>query len=65
MSLCPQGKDLKMYGLSNEPDVRVVKITPQHRVMILATDGLWDVLTARQAVDIAMQARKEGELWKR
>ncbi|PHJ16708.1 serine-threonine phosophatase 2c [Cystoisospora suis] len=54
------GKDLKMYGLSNEPDVRVVKLTPQHRVLILATDGLWDVLSARQAVDIAMQARKEG-----
>ncbi|EPR64296.1 serine-threonine phosophatase 2C (PP2C) [Toxoplasma gondii TgCatPRC2] len=54
------GKDLKMYGLSNQPDVRVVRVTPQHRVMILATDGLWDVMSAAQAVEIAMQARQEG-----
>lgn len=54
------GKDLKMFGLSNQPDVRIVKLTPQHRVMILASDGLWDVLTAQQAIDIAMRARSEG-----
>lgn len=55
------GKDLKGYGLSCEPDVAIVRLTPSHRVMILATDGLWDVFAAQQAVEIAWNAHQQGQ----
>eukprot|EP00747_Dinoflagellata_sp_TGD_P030813 gnl/TRDRNA2_/TRDRNA2_134883_c0_seq1.p1 gnl/TRDRNA2_/TRDRNA2_134883_c0~~gnl/TRDRNA2_/TRDRNA2_134883_c0_seq1.p1 ORF type:complete len:319 (+),score=56.10 gnl/TRDRNA2_/TRDRNA2_134883_c0_seq1:135-959(+) len=54
------GKDLKIFGLSNVPDVRIVRMgTPGYRRvrwLILASDGLWDVLTAQQAVAEAQEA---------
>lgn len=54
------GKDLKMFGLSSVPDVRVIRIgTPQWKDVkyaILASDGLWDVVNAQNAVAIAHQA---------
>lgn len=57
-------KDLKIFGLSNVPDVRIIKMgsSPYKyvRFVILATDGLWDVLTAQQAASIAGQASEEG-----
>jgi protein phosphatase len=53
-------KDLKIFGLSNTPDVRVIRMgSPQYRhcrVLILASDGLWDVCSAQQAVTVALQA---------
>eukprot|EP01067_Filipodium_phascolosomae_P006338 Filipodium_phascolosomae@DN4598_c0_g1_i1.p1 len=54
------GKDLKKYGLSSEPDVYVTRIAPEHRLLILASDGLWDVVTAPQAAKIAAQAEADG-----
>lgn len=53
------GKDLKVFGLSNQPDLRVVRLKPNHRCMILASDGLWDVLTVFDAITIAMRARSD------
>ncbi|OEH78562.1 serine-threonine phosophatase 2c [Cyclospora cayetanensis] len=55
------GKDLKGYGLSCEPDVRVVRLSDRHKLMILATDGLWDVFSATQAVQIAWAAHQQGK----
>lgn len=53
-------KDLKMFGLSNEPDIRTLRIgSPAYRrvrYIILASDGLWDVVSAQQAVRLADQA---------
>jgi serine/threonine protein phosphatase PrpC len=34
------------------PDVREEKLTPQDDVMILASDGLWDVLSNQEAVNM-------------
>lgn len=63
------GKDLKMYGLSAEPDVRVIeaklpsngnKLTAPSarsgedvRALILGSDGLWDVVFPSDAVKAA------------
>jgi len=55
------GKDLKPFGLSVEPSVTHVDLTSDHRVIVLASDGLWDVITAAAAASIATAARAEGK----
>lgn len=59
------GKDLKMFGLSNVPDVRIIRMGSgsyrQVRWAILASDGLWDVLSAQQAVGFAEAALQNGQ----
>uniref|UniRef100_A0A0A9XU39 PPM-type phosphatase domain-containing protein n=1 Tax=Lygus hesperus TaxID=30085 RepID=A0A0A9XU39_LYGHE len=62
------GRDLKMYGLSCEPDIRAVDVRlpavdntiskPEQtlpgediRMVILGSDGLWDVVTPMDAVN--------------
>lgn len=44
------GKDLKPFGLTAQPDVTQVSLTPADRLLILASDGLWDVASADVAV---------------
>ena len=36
------GKDLKMYGLSVEPDISHFELSPDDRLVLIASDGLWD-----------------------
>jgi len=50
------GKDLKMYGLSADPDISHFEITAEDKLVLLGSDGLWDVLNPRVACDIAFQA---------
>lgn len=54
------GKDLKPYGLSCEPDIKQVTLNGQQRVMVLASDGLWDVIPAGTACKVALEARAAG-----
>jgi len=54
------GKDLKMYGLSADPDISHFEITAEDKLVLLGSDGLWDVLNPRAACDIAFQARARG-----
>lgn len=54
------GKDLKMFGLSADPDISHFEISKEDRLVLIATDGLWDVLNPRLACEIALKARKEG-----
>lgn len=49
------GKDLKIFGLSSRPDISKIPIANVSCV-ILASDGLWDVINAEQAVDIVNSA---------
>jgi serine/threonine protein phosphatase PrpC len=55
------GKDLKPFGLSAAPDVAQLVLQPQHRLLVLATDGLWDVCSPADAVAIGMHACQAGE----
>eukprot|EP01056_Protomagalhaensia_sp_Gyna25_P002115 Protomagalhaensia_sp_Gyna_25__2114@NODE_2142_length_1262_cov_66_568275_g1263_i1_p1_GENE_NODE_2142_length_1262_cov_66_568275_g1263_i1NODE_2142_length_1262_cov_66_568275_g1263_i1_p1_ORF_typecomplete_len210_score36_22PP2C/PF00481_21/2_9e33PP2C_2/PF13672_6/2_8e09_NODE_2142_length_1262_cov_66_568275_g1263_i14171046 len=55
------GKDLKSFGLSNEPDILCFRIEAFHSCLVLASDGLWDVMTAPAAVKLAVKARMGGK----
>lgn len=54
------GKDLKMYGLSAEPDVNHFDISTEDKLVLIGSDGLWDVLNPKVACKIALDARREG-----
>ena len=49
-----------MFGLSAEPDISHFEVSPDDRLVLLASDGLWDVLNPRTACEIAMRSRREG-----
>eukprot|EP00746_Dinoflagellata_sp_MGD_P023544 gnl/MRDRNA2_/MRDRNA2_155180_c0_seq1.p1 gnl/MRDRNA2_/MRDRNA2_155180_c0~~gnl/MRDRNA2_/MRDRNA2_155180_c0_seq1.p1 ORF type:complete len:386 (-),score=52.23 gnl/MRDRNA2_/MRDRNA2_155180_c0_seq1:43-1200(-) len=56
------GKDLKMFGLSNEPSVKILRPKRQQkpvRWIILASDGLWDVCDHKEAIQIVTAAQRE------
>lgn len=54
------GKDLKCYGLSCEPDIWQSRVTGADRMLILASDGLWDVSDAQTAVSRAWESHLAG-----
>lgn len=54
------GKDLKMYGLSAEPDINHFEIKKEDKLVLIGSDGLWDALSPRMACAIAMAAKQAG-----
>ncbi|KAK2198366.1 bifunctional PPM-type phosphatase domain/PPM-type phosphatase domain superfamily [Babesia duncani] len=55
------GKDLKMFGLSSEPDVLVFKRNEHHKGLVLASDGLWDVKSSDDVFKHLFYAREWGK----
>ncbi|XP_010683599.2 probable protein phosphatase 2C 65 [Beta vulgaris subsp. vulgaris] len=51
---------LKDYGLISTPQVFYRKLTEQDEFIVLATDGVWDVLTNFEVVKIVSAARKRS-----
>ncbi|CAJ1432377.1 unnamed protein product [Effrenium voratum] len=54
------GKDLQPYGLSNQPDIKQMVLDVRHKVLILASDGLWDVCSEERAVCLAHDVADRG-----
>lgn len=42
-------------GVSSEPEHTVLDLDPTHKFMILASDGVWEFITSKEAVDIVAQ----------
>ncbi|CAK8542035.1 unnamed protein product [Lathyrus sativus] len=51
---------LKDYGLIAAPDVSYRKITKQDEFVVLASDGIWDVLTNSEVVNIVASAPRKS-----
>ncbi|XP_020531203.1 probable protein phosphatase 2C 66 isoform X2 [Amborella trichopoda] len=47
---------LKDFGLISVPDISYHRITERDEFIVLATDGVWDVLTNKEVVDIVWSA---------
>lgn len=54
------GKDLKSFGLTAEPDVSHFEIMPEDKLVIIASDGLWDVLKPKLVCEMALSSHKSG-----
>lgn len=53
---------LKSHGLSAVPETRVRRMTPADKFLVLACDGVWDVLSTAEVVDLvaAAPARRDA-----
>uniref|UniRef100_A0A0E0KP30 protein-serine/threonine phosphatase n=1 Tax=Oryza punctata TaxID=4537 RepID=A0A0E0KP30_ORYPU len=51
---------LKDYGLISMPDVSYHHITEKDEFVVLATDGVWDVLSNAEVISIISQAKSEA-----
>lgn len=54
------GKDLKMFGLIADPDINHFEINEEDKLILIGSDGLWDVLSPKFACELAIHARKSG-----
>ena len=45
-------RHLKQW-VTAEPETKVLRIEPEHDLLILASDGLWDKVSNQEAVDTA------------
>ncbi|QCE03252.1 pyruvate dehydrogenase phosphatase [Vigna unguiculata] len=51
---------LKDYGLISVPDLSYRKLTKQDEFVVLASDGVWDVLTNSEVINIVASAPKRS-----
>jgi len=49
------------YGMIPDPDVQKTRILENSKFLILATDGLWDLVTAEKAVQVANASFENGD----
>jgi serine/threonine protein phosphatase PrpC len=56
------GKDLKQFGLSANPDVRIIPKTADHFAIVIASDGLWDALSANAIAELVVHNSTRKDL---
>merc|ERR1712137_1121180 len=53
-------KDLRPFGLICVPDVKIIQLNSAMKVVVLASDGLWDVISAQEAAETAIKEAHNG-----
>lgn len=53
---------VKNYGVISEPEVTYRRLTKKDEFVVLATDGVWDVLTNEQVVEIVAAASDKSQV---
>ena len=48
-------------GVTSEPDHSVMELTPQDKFIVLASDGVWEFISSKEAVDIIAQHESAEE----
>ena len=51
----------KSIGVTYEPELFVYKLSSEHRIIIVGTDGLWNNVTYEEAIQIAGKVYDEGK----
>jgi len=51
----------KPAGLISEPEIRTFDLQSNDQFIIMASDGLWDVMASEEAVEFVLQHLKEGK----
>ena len=46
--------------MTHEPDIQVIELTKQDRYLVLASDGLWDEMSRKQAAVFATAAQDKA-----
>ena len=54
------GPGLKPWGLSAQPTLLQVQLQPADKYLVLASDGVWDVMSATEAVHVVHEATLAG-----
>ena len=52
---------VKQYGVINTPDISVIDISPNLKYVILASDGVWDVIDLDTLVNMSKEGKPVGE----
>ena len=47
---------LKPYGVSSTPELSAISLTPRDAFLVLASDGLWDVVDEQQCASSVLRA---------
>ena len=47
---------LKPYGVSSTPELSAISLTPRDAFLVLASDGLWDVVDEQQCAASVLRA---------
>ena len=53
---------MKPYGLSIEPTISHITLTPEDKFVIIASDGLWDTLPLKNICEITYKSYQEYKL---
>ena len=48
-------------GVTTQPEVKVVELTPNDAFIVLASDGVWEFISNQEVVDIIADARTVEE----
>eukprot|EP00039_Didymoeca_costata_P030380 m.29266 g.29266 ORF g.29266 m.29266 type:complete len:465 (+) comp8084_c0_seq2:269-1663(+) len=54
--------DTKEYTVSPDPDIHYQKLTDKNDYVILGSDGIWDVISARECLDVLAKHKKKEEI---